>query len=354
MIKNVKKVAALVLAAVVVMTCFVGCTPKYKHPVSSEDVVMLVGETKVKADIATFYLRYNQSLMESLYGTYIGENVWTQEVSEGQTYEDSLKDSIIEELKELYIVTNHVADYKVALTDEEKAAIEEAANSFLSENKAEDLEKICGGKEVVVEYLTLQVLNTKMSEAMKNDINSEITTEEAKQKRARYYKVETVTELDDGSKMNKTDDEIAQAKKDAEAFLAGAKEKGSMESYATEKSLKTSTLTFNADSEALDASVIKAADALKEGEFSEVIEVKEDGYYVLQLESLHDEIATEKAKEEMKIERQEARYKELVEKWTEETTVTVYEEVWGEISVRDLKVIYTYDPEETTDTTTEE
>ena len=354
MIKFLKKAAALTMAALMTMTVLVGCAKKYKNPVAADDVVMVVGETKVNADIAMFYLRYNQSLMESLYGTYIGENVWLMEVSEGYTYEDSLKDAILGELKELYVVTNHAEEYKVALTDEEKAAVEAAAASFLEENSAEDLEKICGSKEVVVEYLTLYTLNYKMEEAMRNDIDGEVTEEEATQKRARYYVIPTVIEKEDGTKISKSEDEIAQAKKDAEAFLAGAKAKGNISEYATEAGVSTSTVTFNKDSKALGESVIKAADALKEGEFSEVIEVKDDGFYVLQLETLKDDTATEKAKIEMLEKKKQARYEELLEKCTEETEITVYNEVWDKISVQALKVIYTYDPQESTDTTTEE
>ena len=122
MLKMVKKLTALALVAVMTMACFVGCAQK-EETVDPKAIVMKVGETEVTAEFANFYLRYNQSLMESIYETYIGADVWKQEVSTGYTYEDSLKDSIMDELQEMILVVNHVDDYKVALTDEEKKGL---------------------------------------------------------------------------------------------------------------------------------------------------------------------------------------------------------------------------------------
>lgn len=352
--KLFKKAVALLIVTVMAMTLFVGCAKSKEETLDPNEVVMIVGETEVTMNIANFFIRYNQSLMESVYESYIGEDVWMTEVEDGVTYEDSLKDSLLDELQNLYIITNHVADYNVTLTDEEIAAIEAAADSFIAENeKEEELDKVSGDKETVVAYLKLYTLNEKMGEAMRADVDSVVTDEQAAQKRMRYFEIAKTAELDDGSTMEMSDEEIADAKKEAEEFLSGAKANGSMEAYATEKEETTQTLAFDADSTALDEEVIKAADALGEGEFSEVIET-ETGIYVVQLESLFDAEATESAKETVLTERQEARYEELLEKWTEETEITVHEEVWDKISVQGLKVVYTEDETEETEEETEE
>jgi len=92
---------------------------------------------------------------------------------------------------------------------------------------------------------------------------------------------------------------------------------------------------------------------LKANEFSDVIET-ENGIYVVQLESEFDAEATESNKETVLTKRQEARYEELVEKWTEETKVTVHEKVWDKISIQGLKVNYVEDETEETEEETEE
>lgn len=350
--KLMKKTVAFLIVAVMAMTLFVGCAKdKEEETLDPTEVVMVVGETEVTMNIANFFVRYNQSLMESVYQSYIGEDVWMMEVEDGVTYEESLKDSLLEELQKLYIVTNHVADYNVTLSDEEVKAIEAAADSFVAENK--DVEKVSGDKETVVAYLKLYTLNEKMGEAMRADVDMTVTDEDAAQKRMRYFEIEKTAELDDGSTMEMSDKEIKAAQKEAKEFLKGAKANGSMEAYATEAEKDTKTLTFDADSTSLDEEVIKAADALKENEFSEVIET-ETGIYVVQLESEFDAEATESAKETKLTERQEDRYEELLEKWTEETKITMHEEVWDKISVQGLKVNYTEDETEETEEETEE
>lgn len=353
MIKLMKKAAALLLVAIITMTFFVGCGKDEEVALDPKEVVMVVGETEVTMNIANFFVRYNQSLMESVYLSYIGEDVWMQEVEDGKTYEENLKESLLEELTNLYIVAAHADEYKVALTDEEVAAIETAADTFMKENEENDsLDKVSADKETVIEYLTLYTLNEKMGEAMRNDVNMEVTNEDAAQKRMRYIVYDKVIENEDGTTEELSKKEIEAAKEDAEAFLKGAKANGSMEAYATEKGTTTETLTFDADSTALDEDVIKAADELKENEFSKVIET-EDGFYVVQLESLFDESATEAAKETVLTERQDARYDELLEKWTEDTKVTVHEEVWNKISIQGLQVNYQYDEEEESEDTEE-
>lgn len=348
--KLMKKTVALLLIAVMVMTLFVGCA-KDKENLDPTEVVMVVGETEVTMNIANFFVRYNQSLVENMYTQYIGEDVWITEIERGVTYEDNIKDSLLTELQKLYIITNHVADYNVTLSDDEVKAIEAAADSFIEENKDEDvLAKVSGDRDTVVAYLKLFALNEKMSEAMRADVDMTVTDKQAAQKRMRYFEISKSAKSDNGSTTKMSAEEIQDAKKEAEELLKGAKENGSLEAYAKEAQKETKALAFDADSTALDKEVIKAADALKEHEFSQVIET-ENGIYVVQLESEFDAEATESAKETVLAKRQEARYAELVEKWTEETEITVHEKVWDKISIQGLKVNYI---EEETEETEEE
>jgi len=349
-----KKTVVLLLVVVMTMTVFVGCTKDKEAALDPTEVVMVVGGTDVTMNIANFFVRYNQSMMESMYTSYIGEDVWMTEVEQGVTYEDSLKESLLQELQALYIITNHVADYNVALSDEEVAAIEATADSFIAENEDADVQaKVSGDRDTIIAYLKLHTLSEKMGEAMRADVDQVVTDEEAAQKRMRYYEITKSETLDDGSTMTMSDGEVKAAQEEAKEFLKGAKANGSMEAYATEAEKETKTLAFDADSTDLDTEVIKAADGLKENEFSEVIET-DTGIYVVQLESEFDAEATETNKETVLTERQEARYEELLEKWTEETEITVHEKVWNKISIRGLKVNYIEDEAKETEEEAEE
>lgn len=344
--KIMKKAVALMLVAVLVSAVFVGCAKDKNVTVDSKEVVMVVGDTEVTMNMANFFVRYNQSMLESMYTSYVGENVWITEMSEGVTYGESLKETLLQELQNLYVVTSRVADYNITLTDEDMQAIESAADAFIAENSDKDvLDKVSADRDTVVEYLKLYTLSEKMAKAMKAEADPNVTDDEAAQKRMRYIEILKKEQLQDGSTKELSEDEIADAKKEIETFLKGAKANGSMEAYATENEIETKTLAFDAESTALDEEVIKAADKLNVNEFSKVIET-ETGIYAVQLESEFDAEATESQKEVIVAERQEAKYQELVEKWTKETEIVVHEKVWKKISLHDLKVNYIEDKTE--------
>ena len=73
------------------------------------------------------------------------------------------------------------------------------------------------------------------------------------------------------------------------------------------------------------------ADALKEGEYSDVIE-SEYGCYVAYVESDFDAAATEERKVEIVEERESALYLETYQKWADASEFVVNEEVWEQVT----------------------
>lgn len=351
MIRFGKKAISLLLVAVMTMVLFTGCGTKKYTAIDEAAVLMTVGDTKVTAGMVNFYIRYQQSLMESLYSANTDYNIWAQEVEDGETYETTMKEAMLEEMQTLYILSAHVADYEVSLTEDELASIETQATAFEEANSEDAKEKASATKEYAIEYMKLKTIAKKMETAMKQDIDTEVDQEEAKQKRMRYVVYKKTTEAEDGTSTDLSDDEIAQRKKDAESFLTGAKANGSLEAYATEQGVESTELTFDADTEGIDENVIKEADKLEENAFSGVIDT-EEGYYVVQLESLFDSEATDAEIESILETRGQERYEELLEKWTEEIKIDVDEKVWKQIRFDNLKVNYVQPEEESEETDT--
>lgn len=328
-----KKAFAWTATALLAVTALSGCATK----IDESEIVATVGDVEITAGFANFYARYQQSGLESMYQMYVGEDFWGKELSDGVTYEESTKDSLMTSLQELYLLDAHAGEYEVALTEEEQAAIDEAASSFDSANGSNVKEQVSGTKENAAEYLRLQTIAAKMKEAMTADVDTNVSDEEAAQKRLRYVKIDKVVYSDDGTKLDFTEEQLAEKLKEAEDILAGAKANGSLEAYATEKELQSTKLTFDAESTSLDEAVIAAADALKTGEFTEVMDT-EGAYYVVQLENEFDEEATQTEKDSIVSVRKNDRYTELVDEWKEATEITVEDSVWNQISFESLKV----------------
>lgn len=349
--KIMKRVVALAAVATMTITAFVGCA---SSSVDNSAVVATVGEQKITAGLLNFYLRYQQTSLESYYGSYYGDAFWSLEMDGGQNYEEYLKEATLDTLYEYYLLDMHTEEYEVALSEDELAAIDEAAAAFVEANTEEAIEKISGQKENAAELLRLMAISQKMYDAIIADVDTEVADEEAAQKRLAYVSFAKTTTDEDYNTVELSEEEVAALQTEAQNLLAAAKENGSLSAYAEETEAYTaSTATFDSESTSPAAEVVEAADALAEGEFADVIET-DDTIYVVQLESLFDEEATETEKESIISERESELYTEVVDGWKEETELTTDKSVLKKIDVYRLKVTQIEEEEETTEETTED
>lgn len=329
-----KKIVALAAVATLAMTALTGCA---ESTLDNKETIAVVDETKITAGVANFYLRYQQVAVESIYKQMVGEDLWITEIEAGSTYEDLVKEDAMESLVELYILKAHMKDYEVALTEEDNAAVKEAADAFIKANKSEALEKISGEKDIVKEVMELITISEKMHDAIGAEVDREVSDEEAALKKMTYVQIKTTATSDDGATINMSDDEIADAKKEAEEILKNAKESGDLLAYAETTEHKGTELAFNAESTAIAAEAIKAADALKEGEFAELVEA-EDGFYIIQLTSLLDREATDANKKDILQKEKDEYYTKIYDAWREEAKVDIKNKVLDKISFQRLEI----------------
>ena len=346
-----KKVIAFAAVAVLAMTSLVGC-----KSIDDSEIVATVGDSKITVGMANFYARYQQPAFEEYYKSYQDyqqqmmygsviqqtEMDWRVEQEEGVTLEDSYKNDVMTSLQNLYIMEDHMGDYDITLTEEELNTIDKVASDFIKANSDDARKKISADKETVVEFLKLNTISVKVDAAIRAGVDTNVTDEEAAQKRIRYVSFAT-TKTDENSQSTKmTDDEIKAVKEEASEFLTGAKANGKLEAYATEKEQTSTTATYGADyaddsSASLPKEVYEAADKLEENRFAEIIET-DSAIYVVQLESKFDTDATSAKKESILKERQDKEVTDTIEKWRKDTKIEVNERVWAKVSMQDIQV----------------
>lgn len=349
--KSLKKIVALVAVAALSISGLVGC--KKQKPIDNKEIVMTVGDKKVELGLANFFVRYQQSVMEQqmeMYKSYGYAVEWDTEVDKDKTHEESMKEDTLKSLQELYVLDAHAADYKVALTDDETAKIEEIANAFAKANTDDAKEKVSA--EYAKEYLRLVTIRQKMYEALKASHTPEVKDDEAAQKIMCYVEYAKQTTNETGTVIGLTEEEVKDLKKDAKALLDGAKANGNLETYAKALKLTATKVAFSVDRSELDEKLVKAADKLELNGFTDVIE-SESAIYVAQVISLYNKEATEAEKKEIIEERKEEFYEETVEKWVEDTKIKVNDDVWATVSLEGLK-ISAVQPEEKEDKITED
>ena len=177
----------------------------------------------------------------------------------------------------------------------------------------------------------------KMRTAIQAGADTEVSDEEAAQKSMDYVFISYQTKDDSGNSKDVSDDEKTQLKSQAEAIASGLKEGGDLNALAEEQGATVQTLTFDKDTTSPDEDLIKAADALGEGESTDVIET-EKGCYVAKVTSLLDRTATDSKKSQIVQERQTKLYDDTLKKWRKKADIKVHKSVWKKVSFQKVSV----------------
>lgn len=339
-----KKLIALALVASLAITTLVGC-----GELEDTDVVSVVDGEEITVGVANFYMRMQQATMETYYAVYFGDEMWTTDEGDGTTYQDTMKASYIETLQEYYLVRQHAEELGVALTDEESAEIQAVVDTFMEENSEEVREKVSGTVENITEYLELQAIQLKAYDVIAEGADTEVTDEEAAQKKMTYVYFNYTSYDEDGEEITMTDEEVAEAIELAEELVEEAKASDTgLYDLAEAYGYNVFETTFDEDTTSLDADLLEVVNALDEGEYTEVMET-DSAIYVAQLTSLLDRDATDAEIESIISDRQLELYDETVATWMEEVEITLDSKILSKIDFTELTVTMYIE-----DTTTEE
>lgn len=324
-----KRVTALGLAGMLAVTGLTGC-----GSMNNDDVVATVGESEIKLGVANFYARMQQAQYETYYAGMMGttgEELWAKE-TDGKTYEQSVKSDIIKSLENIYILEQHASEYDVVLSEDEKKAIDKAAEEFDENNALEDKEAVSGYNKYVKKVLELLTIQSKMEDAMTADVDTEVSDDEAAQKAMKYvFYSYTKDENDSTSTMSET--EKTEVKKKATDFAEKLKNSDTkdIDAAANEAGMEVQTATFDSESTSPNADLVKAADALTaEGDVTDAIET-DSGIYVAKVTSFLDRTATDAKKQSIVEERKKDQYDDLLKKWRKKTDINLNKRVWKKV-----------------------
>ena len=343
-LKRFAKLAAVVMAGSVLFT---GCG---KINTSATLVTIKNGDATetITLGYGNFVARYNQALMDAYYGSYMGSDMWTQDMGSGETMEDSTKESVLEEMENWYVSTQHASEYGVELSDSDKKAIEDAAKKFMDSNSGAAVEQMGATEEYVKQFLTDRTYTMRVETAINEEFEKtvKVSDDEAKQSTFSYLffekgeddgamatadaVVDAVEAVENATDEEKTDT-AAEAKTKADVAAAAT----NFDEAAALSDVDTQTYSFTtaadpADDGGMDEAVIKAAKGLKEGEMSGAIET-DDGYYVIRLDKKFDQEATDSKRESLKSEKISTNYNDILDGWKADITWTVDEKAWENV-----------------------
>ncbi|MQN02264.1 MAG: hypothetical protein DUD27_00465 [Lachnospiraceae bacterium] len=328
------KAAVLVSMALVGTFLLSGCAAK-----SSDTLINIDnGKAKITYGYGNFVAKYNQATYDQYYLQYMGQNYWSQ--SQGsKTMEETVKDNVIDGIEEQYVDKQHAGDYNVKVTSEDKKKIEAAAKKFISKNSSKAIKQMGATESYVKDLLEYETYQARVRNAVEDKASVTVTDDEARQSTISYVCFSTASTTDaSGNAKTLTEAEKQDMKKKAEN-VANASDFDKA-AKAAGGNVSTHSYTTNAksyDSDVLGKDVIKAAKKLtKEGQISDVIYVKNRGYFVLRMDKLTDEKATKSKKKDLTSEKKQKVYEKLVKKWVKQANFKLDKNLWEQVKFEDL------------------
>ena len=99
-----KKRALILAMAGILATSLTGC-----GALKDDAVVVKAGDKEITAGVANFYARYTQAQYESYLSGYLGgDDMWSKNASDDKTYEESIKDTLLDDLENMALLEEHM------------------------------------------------------------------------------------------------------------------------------------------------------------------------------------------------------------------------------------------------------
>ena len=331
-----KKFVLGCLAGTLAVTGLTGCSSK----LDGTSIVATVNGVDIPLGVVSFMTRYQQAQTQQMYEMYFGgadAGMWDQVTDEdtGETYGESARSDVLEQVEKLYLLMENAKDYDVEITEGEQKKITEAAQAFMEANTEETLANLGVSQSDVEAALEIQTYESKMFDPIVADVDTEVSDDEAQQTSVTYVEVTAEEEDADAEDADVTasenegegeeeatpeekaqqilDEVLATADADMDAIAKDVDEDLS----ATETHFTTNPPEKEEDEEEDYGEVPQAVqDVVKDLADGEVAGelVEEDGsYYVVRLEKAFDEEATEDEKESIVSQRKQDMYDDTVD-----------------------------------------
>lgn len=339
-----KKAAVVALAGVMTMGMLSGCGEK---KVDGTQTVATVNGTDIPMGVLSIMVRQSQAQAEAMYASLMGGQpgyaIWESETEEGGTYGEQAVEESLKDLETLYILKEKAADYKVEVTEEDQKAIAEAASEFMKANSEETIETLSVTEDQIKTYLELRTYQMRMHDAIIAEVDTDIPDEEAQQSSFSYVSINTadLEEKDVEAKKKDAQKILDEMKKNPEADFAETVKSVSEDYSVLEGTFDTNEKKEDKEGEAELASsgypeeVISVLRTLKDGELAQNVIETDTAFYVVRLDKVNDEEATENKKTSILNEKQNEFYADTTEKWLKEAEVTVDKKVLKTLELKD-------------------
>lgn len=342
--ESIKRKTVPVLIAVVWICCFLltGCSSIDRDTkivlttgFRNDEVFRIESASCYKKEVMV-YLTNIQNQYEQVYG----REIWEQG-RDGVTLEDSVKESVLAELAQIKTMNLMAEKYGLALNEAEKESVKEAAAVYFDSLTATEKKQLDVSRDTIRHLYTEYALANKVYAYLIQDINPEISDDEARTITLQQILVKNGREDENGVMQPFTDEEWEYAYKKAIEARRQIEDGEDFEVVASIYNEAGESTVYIRKGDK-DAAFEEVAFSLGNGEVSRIFEA-EDGFYILKCISTLNREETDSNKVKIVEERRKEAFSREYDSFVETLTRDINREVWQEIEMLHDEEITTSD-----------
>ncbi len=291
-----------------------------------EDEVFRIGSAACTLPELMLYLTNSQNQYEEVYGP----EVWKVSL-DGVTLEENVKEMVLAKVAQIKTMYLLAQDKGLELSEQEEELAGQAAQSYFQSLSREEAELLGVSQESIAQMYREYALADKVYQDIIQDVNPEISDDEARTITVQHILLKTYTTDGTGARVAYTEemkeDVYERACAIREQAVAGEQSFTDLASRYSEDT----TVTYSFGKGEMDKAFEDAAFALETDEISQVIET-ESGYHIIKCVNTFDREQTDANKLEIVEERRREAFGQEYDAFVEKLSRSLNEELWQQVA----------------------
>lgn len=285
-----------------------------------EDVTCTLPELMV-------YLTTTQNQYEQVYG----EEIWNTSFN-GITLEENVKDTVLAKIAQIKTMYLLAKDKGVELTEEENSQVDKAAEEYYQSLNETEIKEIGVSQDTVKNLYREYAMADKVYQQIIQDINPEISDDEARTITVQHILIKTYTIDGEGNKIEYSENSRAEAYQRAlEAYELAVDGAHDFEDLATQYSEDTN-ITYSFGKGEMDQAFETAAFQLETGAVSEVVESKA-GFHIIKCISTFNREETDANKLKIVEQRKKEVFGQEYDEFVSSLNRRLNEKLWNKVTL---------------------
>lgn len=300
-----------------------------------KDEVFRIGNASCSTAEVMVYLTTTQNQYESVYGP----EVWNVAL-DGMTLEENVKETVLAKIAQIKTMYLLAQSKDVTLDTQEQEKVRQASDKFFQSLNDREKELMGADLKTIQQLYTEYALADKVYQYIIQDVNPEISDDEARTITVQHILIRTYTTDGAGERVPLPESRkrtvYEKALEIREMAVNGENDFVDLASRYSEDS----TITYSFGKGEMDAAFEEAAFGLETNEISQVIE-SESGYHIIKCLNTFDREQTDISKQEIVEERRREVFGQEYDEFVDTLVRNLNTRLWEEITL-------IHDPEVTT------